>query len=62
MHNPLIQTVLIQALVDDVHRAAARASYQRSVGPADRAVPMPGRAAGELIARWITARPIRTHP
>ena len=54
VHNLHIQTALVEARIDDLHRAAAGATYQRWVSSADPTGPISVRAVRELIARWIT--------
>ncbi|MBV8919545.1 hypothetical protein, partial [Bradyrhizobium sp.] len=53
MHNSHIQAALVQARVDELHRAAARVRYQRPVGSPGRAARISIRAVSELIARRI---------
>lgn len=62
MHNSHIQTALIQARLDALHRAAAGVSYLRSAASLPRSAALP-RAVRDRLARRITGgRPLRTNP
>lgn len=63
MHNSHIQTALIQARLDALHRAAAGVSYLRSAASPYPAAPLCARAVRDRLARRITGgRPLRTNP